>query len=329
MKSQPGRNDPCPCGSGKKYKKCCLQNSTNPAQEIREALQDEMQGQEFSSLEEVNEFARAFMERRNNAPDDSFQGLSSSEMHRLLHFPFESPYVVSFDFDAVKSINDAPVLRLLILIAEAIGDEGLKPTAKGNLPRAAARSIAKEYLSEETHQRLTHFGEFAGEEDVPDLQVVRLIAMKAGFIRKFKGKFIVTKKCRDLINRYAWAQIFESLFKTFIREFNWAYPRSIIEEPFLQHSFAFTLYMLQKFGNQPRPDKFYADRFIEAFPMICNGIPDTEYFNSEERVKNAYISQVLFSFGEKFGLLKSEFVNRDSVITVLPLTYSLVGFQNR
>lgn len=21
-----GRNEPCPCGSGKKYKKCCLQN---------------------------------------------------------------------------------------------------------------------------------------------------------------------------------------------------------------------------------------------------------------------------------------------------------------
>ncbi|MBO1265080.1 SEC-C domain-containing protein [Proteiniclasticum sp. SCR006] len=20
----PGRNDPCPCGSGKKYKKCCI-----------------------------------------------------------------------------------------------------------------------------------------------------------------------------------------------------------------------------------------------------------------------------------------------------------------
>jgi uncharacterized protein YchJ len=22
-KAEPGRNDPCPCGSGKKYKKCC------------------------------------------------------------------------------------------------------------------------------------------------------------------------------------------------------------------------------------------------------------------------------------------------------------------
>ena len=23
QKTAPGRNDPCPCGSGKKYKKCC------------------------------------------------------------------------------------------------------------------------------------------------------------------------------------------------------------------------------------------------------------------------------------------------------------------
>ena len=25
MSAQPGRNDPCPCGSGSKYKKCCLE----------------------------------------------------------------------------------------------------------------------------------------------------------------------------------------------------------------------------------------------------------------------------------------------------------------
>ncbi|WP_197427437.1 SEC-C metal-binding domain-containing protein [Bradyrhizobium retamae] len=26
-----GRNDPCPCGSGKKAKKCCLANGEPPA----------------------------------------------------------------------------------------------------------------------------------------------------------------------------------------------------------------------------------------------------------------------------------------------------------
>ncbi|MFN9549485.1 MAG: SEC-C metal-binding domain-containing protein [Pirellulaceae bacterium] len=26
MDQRVGRNDPCPCGSGKKYKNCCLRN---------------------------------------------------------------------------------------------------------------------------------------------------------------------------------------------------------------------------------------------------------------------------------------------------------------
>ena len=27
VEKKPGRNDPCPCGSGKKYKKCCGRNA--------------------------------------------------------------------------------------------------------------------------------------------------------------------------------------------------------------------------------------------------------------------------------------------------------------
>jgi len=27
---EPGRNDQCPCGSGKKYKKCCMLKENNP-----------------------------------------------------------------------------------------------------------------------------------------------------------------------------------------------------------------------------------------------------------------------------------------------------------
>ena len=31
----PKRNDPCPCGSGKKYKKCCMPVSASPTQGLR------------------------------------------------------------------------------------------------------------------------------------------------------------------------------------------------------------------------------------------------------------------------------------------------------
>jgi hypothetical protein len=37
MNRQPGRNDPCSCGSGKKYKKCCLGRPVGPAVELEEA----------------------------------------------------------------------------------------------------------------------------------------------------------------------------------------------------------------------------------------------------------------------------------------------------
>jgi len=35
--TKPGRNDPCPCGSGKKYKKCCLDRDEQQARENRAA----------------------------------------------------------------------------------------------------------------------------------------------------------------------------------------------------------------------------------------------------------------------------------------------------
>jgi tetratricopeptide (TPR) repeat protein len=36
-KDAPGRNDPCPCGSGKKYKKCCLSRDEEAAPKVVEA----------------------------------------------------------------------------------------------------------------------------------------------------------------------------------------------------------------------------------------------------------------------------------------------------
>jgi len=87
-----GRNDPCPCGSGRKYKNCCLEDQGSgslpegPAgvfAEIRQALQ----GRQFSSLEEVRSFTDRFMRQRNQASLDDFQGLSPERMHRILVFP--------------------------------------------------------------------------------------------------------------------------------------------------------------------------------------------------------------------------------------------------
>src|SRR5271170_3777439 len=45
---KPNRNDPCPCGSGKKYKKCCGQASASNGAERAAANADDMVGQSAS-----------------------------------------------------------------------------------------------------------------------------------------------------------------------------------------------------------------------------------------------------------------------------------------
>jgi len=61
MKRKIGRNDPCPCGSGKKYKKCCL-NKLESQREVKDSISRVPVKESVNSLREK---IRVFMERGN------------------------------------------------------------------------------------------------------------------------------------------------------------------------------------------------------------------------------------------------------------------------
>ena len=65
-----GRNDPCPCGSGKKFKHCCLgkENSTasrHGAASASEALRQALEDRQFNSLEEAQAFVTRHAQEQN------------------------------------------------------------------------------------------------------------------------------------------------------------------------------------------------------------------------------------------------------------------------
>jgi len=73
-----GRNEPCPCGSGKKYKKCCLGREKSPSRMAGSPVAAEMalndvqhaiEGREFSSVEEMNCFLREYNQRAESQAD--------------------------------------------------------------------------------------------------------------------------------------------------------------------------------------------------------------------------------------------------------------------
>lgn len=337
-KRNTGRNSPCPCGSGKKYKYCCLNkeqqySTTSDDNNEIPGLRDALGNQQFSSLEQANEFVQRHTQKRNQAPRSEFHGLSSEQMHRILHFPFESPDVVIFS-DKISDEIIAPILTLFSLLADGIGKNGIKPTAKGNLPRNLSRNIALNYWGEKKFQQKMDFFKVNKEEDFFDLHVTRLVSQLAGLIRKYKGKFVLTKKCQSLLTRKQHGQLFILLFEAYVKKFNWGYWDGYEEFPLIQHSFAFTLYLIDIYGQKEQSNYFYSDHFINAFPMLIDETPHEDYIQPADYLQRCYTWRALLHFVEFFGLAKVEALEKDKLlndeyrIQKLPLLDEFLYFQN-
>jgi SEC-C motif len=331
-----GRNDSCPCGSGLKFKKCCAdrQDASEHQRvmgqvmgELKELLKDKS----FGSLDEANAFLRQHTQQRNQAPADDFHGLSSEQMHRFLHFPFDTPHLVTIPSSLDRN-PQIPILSLFYLLADAIGDDGLKATATGNLPRNLCRETAKKYYSDEEYERISRFGELRTEPEFRKMHTTRLVAELAGLIRKYKGRFILSKECRKLLAEQGQPGIYPRLFRAFVRDYNWAYQDHLGEIPFMQQSFLFSLYLLSKYGGEWQTSTFYEDSFIRAFPNLLPQVqPVGSYYSPEKVVRLSYSTRCLERFARFFGLVEIELPGNDHYseefkVRKLPLLDQAVQF---
>jgi len=332
-----GRNDPCPCGSGKKFKHCCCLGKANNAASshgavgMSETLRKALEGRQFNSLEEAQAFLNQITQQQNRRRLDEFHGLSPEQMHQILNLPFASPQLVRFP--EVLDVNPvAPVVTLFKLLADAIGEQGLKPTAKGNLPRNFCREAAQACWGKQKYQENTRFGGINREEDFDDLHVTRLVAELAGLIRKYKGRFILSRECRRLLSGDGVRAIYPLLFRAYVEKFNWAYRDGYPELRFMQSAFLFTLYLLTRYGDAWRPQVFYEDAFLGAFPMLLDEVPPSQVSSPEETVRCAYTWRVLVHFVGFLGLAtvepaSDEFLCHEYRLKSLPLLGQIVQFQ--
>ncbi len=104
MSQRPGRNNPCPCGSGKKFKKCCLEKPRGPAVAF---TRDERE----SALDRLARFSRRdeFTRERDTAEAlfwaDWIAGRAPDEVARALELEqsivaFEEWFVFDYSLDS-------------------------------------------------------------------------------------------------------------------------------------------------------------------------------------------------------------------------------------
>jgi len=294
---------------------------------INDTIQKALEGKQFKSLEEANQFLAQQSRHQNSRAIDDFAGLSPEQMHGMLHAPYDSPNTIRFT-EQFSRQPEAPILTLFKLLVEAVGEEGVKATAKGNLPIKLCRDIADQYWDDDH----AYMRKFTSETDFNELHALRLTAKMAGLIHKYKGRFVLTAKCKKLLKQQGVAGTYLPLLKAYTTKFNWGFRDGYDEFNIIQHSFLFILYLLQQFGAEWRPEQFYTERMIQAFPMIMQEVhpDDCAYREPDEIINGVYTTRAIERFARFFGLAEARQAGQGlksySQVQKTPLLFELIHF---
>ena len=297
------RNAPCPCGSGKKYKRCCgadiqpYEDSVqgmNVAQQLAQAIK----ASGASTIEEMNVLGQQLSAERNARPLKEFLGLSPEQMANLLYQPLASPGLVTFNEDWFPAQSTA--LLLFEALASGIGEEGIKATGKGNLPI----QLCRDNLADIPEDIFIRPDRIRSETEFDELHTIRIVGELAGLIEHRKSRFYLTPLGQELIQVEHRAQLFHVLFNTYTSEFNWAYRDLYPDVEIIQTAWLFSLYCLSMFGQQWRPCRFYAEKFMQAFPVAINEMEEGEYYSPEQQLESCYGLRTLDRFARFWGLIE-------------------------
>jgi len=220
-----------------------------------------------------------------NSPIDDFLGLSPTEIHHLLYDTFgdKSPVQLLDKIDD-KILDQIPLFRIAEEYLKIIQrDKQIKLTPLGALPKKVIVELYDKRILLEEHIE-NGITKLSREEDSVSITSARLTAELAGLVRKVSGKLTLTKAGTKLLDTNNRLQIFRQFFQTFTDKFLWSFNDGYPEQPIGQLGWAFSVIMLDRFGDQPQTVDFYADKYLRAFPKFITffrhdySTPEQQFF---------------------------------------------------
>jgi len=241
----------------------------------------------------------------NNRPIEDFEGFSPTDMHYLVYNTFspDSPFQIKKNIPD-KILDQIPFLVQIEYLLSKINDHGeLKLTAKGFLPTPLVKEIydlglIKDYAIEKGIAKL-----YAETSSQP-INLTRLITELSGFTKKRFNKLTLTKKWRNKLLTKNRQDILLQTFSTFTQKFNWGYFDGYSSQATGPVGFAFSLFLLSKYGDTERLDNFYSEKYLRAFPSLIDLFKDDPWVSDIRKSFNSCYSIRTFDrFLDYFNLI--------------------------
>ncbi len=301
-----GRNDPCSCGSGKKYKRCCMDSIAKQSAQVADDIAQVLAMSPNLSLDELNLVAQRKIDQRNHQPHAGFCGLTSAQMQNWLYAPLDE--LTDVTINTPSDLSGSPVMRYLALILDEAVQQGgsFKATVKGNLPAKLvkqASALLPEFAVAE-FETVPSISEYMGsnEDKFNALHYTRVLAELTGIIYRKSGSYHVKKAAQKQYTEQGLQAFFVPMLNTAIKQYNWAYLDSWNDRVDLRTFWLFMLWRLQSHGSANR----LTEEVGRAFPVLLDQLPVEEYFSSEQLLSSLIKSRFITRFLQFWGFVTAQ-----------------------
>ncbi|WP_217540387.1 YecA family protein [Vibrio metschnikovii] len=315
-----GRNDPCHCGSGKKFKRCCMSSVSKQHAQVFDDVENMLAMNPNLSIDELNAALQHKVQDRNNQPHPDFCGVTPTQMANWLYAPFAELQWVSIS--TPENLSASPVMRYLALILdEAMAQEGsFKATSKGNLPTKLvkqASALLPEFAVAQFPVNIS-ISEFAGsnEDKFNALHYTRVLAEMSGIIYRRSGRYHVKKEAQKQYQALGIQAFFKPMLEAAISQYNWGYLDGFEFDADLR---TFWLFMLWRIQSHSSVDQL-VEEVMTAFPDLLLAFPTDDYFSPERNLSMLIESRFIERFLQFWGFVTIDprrYINAEPVARVV------------
>jgi hypothetical protein len=235
----------------------------------------------------------------NNIPKPDFEGFSPKQMYQIIHFPFEDSCPIKINKEI--PIEDSPIFKIALDLLLILKENKIKLTQKGNLPIKIVKELyERKYYPDSLVEEGLY--KIRLERDWYILHAVKIVLQISGLTKKQRGVLSLTKRGHSLLKQEDYTGLFFEFLKAYSQEFNWGYSDYIDSENVGQLAFLYSLFLLNKYGDEYRTVDFYTDLYLRAFPLFL-----TQF--EEKNVRYAYEGRFVNKFSEWFGFAETKMDN--------------------
>jgi hypothetical protein len=255
------------------------------------------------------------IDESNNRPHPDLDGLSPSQMHALLYNAFDTQSILKFGVLSDSDSRQVPMLNQVRYILELLMDhKELRLTKTGNLPVQVVSDIYNQgFINDELIER--GISKLYQETSCQAIHLSRILCDLMGVTKKRNGKLSLTKMGEKTMANPN--DLMQLLFQTFAFKFNWAYFDGYGQNSIGQLGIGYSLYLVNKYGNEMNTGDFYTEKYFRAFPQLINHLGPSGFTTPESMANNCYSLRTFSRFLDYFGVVQLENPNTyDDELTI-------------